>query len=79
MKKLEEYQDKLEDFNESLADLIDGIDRDVPPYEVVYSLIASSVDVALTNAPNPFVAFKTILASVEAGIASFEEMNKRIE
>ena len=69
----EDYQDTLSEFGQELVDLIDKYRDRLPPYEIVYRLIADGVSISLCTAPNELVGMKTAYASMQGGIEEYEK------
>lgn len=68
--------DKMEKLRLEIVTLIEKY-RDIPAYEIGHQLIYFAVSMLLFTAPNELLAIKTILASVENGIADYEGLEKK--
>ena len=71
----EQLQERIEELTHGIIDLCDDY-TDIPPYEVGFRLIAQATNLLLFCAPNHLVAIKTIMASIEIGVAEYQEQNK---
>ena len=69
----EDNQEIINEINLKIIDLIESYRDRLPPYEVGHALINNAVSMILYCAPNELLGIKTILASVENGISSYEE------
>ena len=72
--KQENYKKELDGFHEKLMDIIDLYCEKIPVYLYVNQLITTAVRMSFYFEPNPLIAIKTVLASVERGIKSKEAM-----
>jgi hypothetical protein len=72
MTKKPEFQNDLNDFSNKLLGLTGEYAHIVPVYEIVNRMIADATSMSLCLAPNELVGFKTIMASIENGIAEYE-------
>lgn len=68
-----EKQEIIERLGNDVVALIDKYCQLIPQYEVGHQLICEAVSMLLYEAPNELVGVKTILSSVEYGVASYEE------
>jgi len=66
-------EDKLNELNQKISDLIDTFKESCDAEEVSALLIAMGVTVAVKHAPTPLEAFKHINASIAIGIGDYEE------
>jgi hypothetical protein len=72
--KQENYKKELASFHEKLMDIIELYGEKIPVYEYVNQLIITAVSMSSYFAPNPLIAIKAVLASVERRIESKEAM-----
>ncbi len=66
-------QELINEINNKIIDLIESYRDKLPPYEVGHALIVNATSMMLYCAPNELLGIKTVLASVENGIKSYEE------
>lgn len=63
----------LQNFGEELVNLVEKYQHTLPPYEIVNRLVCDATTISMACAPNEVVGLKTVIASVENGIAEYEE------
>jgi hypothetical protein len=69
-----DYQNKINEFNNELLDLIEKFKEQLPPYEISHALIVNGVSINLCCAPSgELLGMKTSLASVQSGIVNYEQ------
>ncbi len=76
-KELLKTRDELQKFGNELLDLNEKYEGKMPVYEMVHRMIAHAVSMSLCCAPDELLGIKTIIASVQNGIAEYEETHKK--
>ena len=69
-------QEVLNALGNEIVTLIETYEKLMPVYEVGHALIHTAVSMLLCTAPSELIAIKTIMASFETGIASYERDHK---
>lgn len=69
-----DYQNKLNEFNDELFDLVGKFKEHVAPNEISHALIKGGVAINLFCAPSgELLGIKTSLSSLQAGIEEYEQ------